>query len=72
MIEKTEQLILGVEGGGSKTDWVLVSAFGDESKVIESGQLPAANLLLISDDHLTNLLRQMPSEIDRAGVFLFC
>ncbi len=70
MIEKTEQLILGVEGGGSKTDWVLVSAFGDESKVIESGQLPAANLLLISDDHLTNLLRQMPSEIDRAGVFL--
>lgn len=70
MTEKTQQLILGVEGGGTKTDWVLVSTAGGESRVIDSGQLPAANLLLISDEHLTNLLRQMPSEVDRAGVFL--
>jgi N-acetylmuramic acid 6-phosphate etherase len=70
MTEKTEQLILGVEGGGSKTDWVLLRAVGTESKVVDSGQLPAANLILISDDHLTNLLRQMPNEVDRAGVFL--
>lgn len=70
MIEKTEQLILGVEGGGSKTDWVLVSTDGADSNVVDSGQLPAANLILISDEHLTNLLRQLPSEVDRAGVFL--
>jgi N-acetylmuramic acid 6-phosphate etherase len=70
MTEKTEQLILGVEGGGSKTDWVLLRVVGDESEVVDSGQLPAANLLLISDDHLTNLLRQLPSEVGRVGVFL--
>jgi len=70
MTDKKEQLILGVEGGGTKTDWVLVSTDGAHSKAIDSGQLPAANLLLISDEHLTNLLRQMPSEVDRVGVFL--
>lgn len=70
MTEKTEQLILGVEGGGTKTDWVLVRTDGADSEVIDSGQLPAANLLLISDDDLTTMLRQLPNEIDRAGVFL--
>ena len=70
MTEKTEQLILGVEGGGTKTDWVLVRSDGTDSEVIDSGQLPAANLLLISDVDLTTLIRQLPSDIDRAGVFL--
>ena len=70
MTDKKEQLILGVEGGGTKTDWVLVSTDGAHSKAIDSGQLPAANLLLISDEHLTNLLRQMPREVNRVGVFL--
>jgi N-acetylmuramic acid 6-phosphate etherase len=70
MTEKRQQLILGVEGGGTKTDWVLVRSDGTKSEVIDSGQMPAANLLLISDDHLTNLLRQLPQEVDRAGVFL--
>ena len=70
MTEKTEQLILGVEGGGSKTDWVLLRAEGADSRAVESGQLSAANLILISDEHLTNLLRQLPNQVDRAGVFL--
>jgi N-acetylmuramic acid 6-phosphate etherase len=70
MTEKQEQLILGVEGGGSKTDWVLVRTSGGESKIIESGQLPAANFILISEEHLRALLLQVPNEVDRVGVFL--
>jgi N-acetylmuramic acid 6-phosphate etherase len=70
MTEKKEQLILGVEGGGSKTDWVLVRSSNGESKVIDSGQLSAANYILISEEHLRDLLRQLPNEIDRVGVFL--
>jgi N-acetylmuramic acid 6-phosphate etherase len=70
MTEKKEQLILGVEGGGSKTDWVLVRSSNGESKIIDSGQLSAANFILISEEHLRDLLRQMPNNVDRVGVFL--
>jgi N-acetylmuramic acid 6-phosphate etherase len=70
MTEKQEQLILGVEGGGSKTDWILVRSSNGESKIIESGQLPAANFILISAEHLRDLLRQMPKDVGRVGVFL--
>src|ERR1043165_9210399 len=70
MTERTEQIILGVEGGGSKTDWVLVRTAGGASKVVDSGQLPAANLILISDEDLINLLGQLPNTVHRAGVFL--
>jgi N-acetylmuramic acid 6-phosphate etherase len=70
MTEKKEQLILGVEGGGSKTDWVLVRSSSGDSKVIDSGQLPAANFILITEEHLRDLLQQLPNEIDRVGVFL--
>jgi N-acetylmuramic acid 6-phosphate etherase len=65
-----EQLILGVEGGGSKTDWVLVRSSHGESKVLDSGQLPAANFILITEEHLRDLLAQLPSEVERVGVFL--
>ena len=71
MTDKKEQLILGVEGGGSKTDWVLVRNKNGISSVIENGQLPAANFILITEEHLRDLLlRQMPNEVDRVGVFL--
>lgn len=66
MTESNGQLILGVEGGGSKTDWVLVRG----SNVIESGQLSAANFILISEVDLVELLRQLPNDVARAGVFL--
>ena len=70
MTEKNDQLILGVEGGGSKTDWVLVRTSSGEGKVIENGQLPSANFILITEEHLRDLLQQLPNEVDRVGVFL--
>ena len=58
--------ILGIEGGGTKTAWALIS--GD--KVIESGKLPASNLRLTPPDQITKMFRILPTEIDRIGVFL--
>jgi len=70
MTEQAEQLILGVEGGGSKTDWVLVRQENGSSKVIESGKLPAGNFILLSEQELRDLLSQLPREVPRVGVFL--
>src|SRR5688572_9913385 len=70
MTEQTEQLVLGVEGGGSKTDWILVRTERGGSLVIDHGQLPAANFILISEEHLLDMLQQLPIGVDRVGVFL--
>ena len=65
-MEDSHGLTLGVEGGGTKTDWVLV---GRDGVVVRSGQLPAANLKLISDDDLTRIFNVLP-DAQRVGVFL--
>ncbi|MGH9949212.1 MAG: N-acetylmuramic acid 6-phosphate etherase [Pyrinomonadaceae bacterium] len=62
--------ILGVEGGGSKTGWVLLRQDEKGSTIIDQGQLPAANFILIAEDDLRELLAQLPSKIDHAGIFL--
>jgi len=66
----SNQTILGVEGGGSKTDWVLVRQNGGAFDVVDQGQLPAANFRLIAEDQLRHILEQLPSNMHRAGVFL--
>jgi N-acetylmuramic acid 6-phosphate etherase len=58
--------ILGIEGGGTKTAWALIS--GD--KLIESGKLPSSNLRLTPPDQIRNMFRILPTEVDRVGVFL--
>ncbi|HEV3409591.1 MAG TPA: hypothetical protein VG095_04820, partial [Chthoniobacterales bacterium] len=62
-----EKRVLGVEGGGTKTEWALVNCAGE---VIARGLLPAANLRLIDDEALERLLRVLPAEITHVGVFL--
>ena len=70
MNEIDQELILGVEGGGSKTDWVLVRRTNGAPQVVDSGQLSAANFILISEEHLRSMLCSLPSEVSRVGVFL--
>lgn len=65
-----QEIILGVEGGGSKTEWVLLRQDGDATELLDQGKLPAANFRLITADHLRQLLGQLPSNMKRAGVFL--
>lgn len=62
--------ILGVEGGGTKTAWVLVERAPDGLRVIDQGKLPPSNFRLTSADRLRSIFRQLPAEADRVGIFL--
>ena len=71
---KPGERILGVEGGGTKTAWVLVEAAtdasGSEFRILDRGKLPSSNFRLTAPDRLRTILAELPKEIDRAGVFL--
>ena len=68
--------ILGVEGGGTKTAWVLVEAVTGpdtaswEFRVIDQGKLPPSNFRLTTPERLRVIFAELPKQIDRAGVFL--
>jgi N-acetylmuramic acid 6-phosphate etherase len=62
--------ILGVEGGGTKTSWVLVEPSADSFSVVDQGKLPPSNLRLTSREKLAAIFRQMPQQADRVGMFL--
>ena len=62
--------ILGVEGGGTKTSWVLVERTESDLRVLDQGKLPPANFRLATADELRGMFRELPKEIARAGVFL--
>ena len=75
-MERREK-ILGVEGGGTKTAWVLVERTGaggadsgSQLRILDQGRLPPSNVRLETPDRLRAILRELPSEIDRAGIFL--
>jgi len=71
---KPSESILGVEGGGTKTAWVLVETAADTSdsefRLLEQGRLPASNFRLTKPERLRAILAELPKRIDRAGVFL--
>src|SRR6266516_1775163 len=75
-MERKEK-ILGVEGGGTKTAWVLVERTGaggadpgSQLRILDQGRLPPSNVRLETPDRLKAIFRELPREIDRAGVFL--
>jgi N-acetylmuramic acid 6-phosphate etherase len=74
-VEPVER-ILGVEGGGTKTAWVLVEAVtsgsdaGTEFRILDQGKLPPSNLRLTTPERLREIFAELPKQVDRAGVFL--
>src|SRR5712691_2308592 len=62
--------ILGVEGGGTKTSWVLVKRAENELRVLDQGKLPPANFRLATADQLRAMFNELPKEINRVGIFL--
>ncbi|PYL75939.1 MAG: hypothetical protein DMF27_10585, partial [Verrucomicrobia bacterium] len=62
----TDEKILGIEGGGTKTAWALVA----NGVIVESGKLPPSNLRLTPLDQITKIFRVLPREVNRIGVFL--
>ena len=75
---KPGERILGIEGGGTKTAWVLVEPVvptgrddpGWEFHVIDQGKLPPSNFRLTTPERLRVIFAELPKQIDRAGVFL--
>jgi N-acetylmuramic acid 6-phosphate etherase len=63
-----------VEGGGTKTAWVLVETVADtpgsEFRILEQGKLQASNFRLTAPERLRTIFAELPTQIDRAGVFL--
>jgi N-acetylmuramic acid 6-phosphate etherase len=62
--------ILGVEGGGTKTAWVLVERAADGLRIIDQGKLPPSNLRLTTTDRLRSIFGQLPRDVNRVGMFL--
>jgi N-acetylmuramic acid 6-phosphate etherase len=67
---KPGEKILGVEGGGTKTAWVLAEREGEELRIVAEGKLPAANFRLATPERLRTIFLELPREINRAGIFL--
>ena len=66
----TSEKILGVEGGGTKTAWVLAEHDGEELRVLDQGKLPPSNFRLTTPERLRAIFSALPKQIDRAGIFL--
>lgn len=62
--------ILGIEGGGTKTSWILVESGDNELRVLDEGKLPPANFRLATANELRAMFGGLPKAIQRVGVFL--
>lgn len=69
-MEHATGTILGIEGGGTKTSWMLCTAHGDKLQPVEEGRLPPTNFRLTSRERLLEIWREIPRAVDRVGVFL--
>ncbi|MEP6937478.1 MAG: N-acetylmuramic acid 6-phosphate etherase [Chthoniobacterales bacterium] len=59
-----------MEGGGTKTAWVHAVWSGETLRIVETGRLPGSNYRLTNPERLRTMLRQLPPEVDRLGIFL--
>ncbi|MDQ6765149.1 MAG: N-acetylmuramic acid 6-phosphate etherase [Verrucomicrobiota bacterium] len=66
-VSAAEKRVLGVDGGGTKTEWALLSADG---ATIRSGVVPPANLRLVDDGALERMFAVLPGEATHVGLFL--
>jgi N-acetylmuramic acid 6-phosphate etherase len=62
--------ILGVDGGATKTSWMLCEEEGGAVRVLREGRLGPGNMKLLSPDALAALLGALPRDVTHAGIFL--
>jgi N-acetylmuramic acid 6-phosphate etherase len=62
--------ILGIEGGGTKTEWMLLAGDAGEHTILSQGTLPGSNLRLVTDEALARLFSVLPQDVTHVGVFL--
>ena len=70
MREVSKQLILGIDGGATKTEWVLCQQGDKGLQPLERGRLGPGNMRLLSPDQLQTLLEACPRQATHVGVFL--
>jgi len=68
--EVSKQLILGIDGGATKTEWVLCEERDGGLRAVQEGRLGPGNMKLLSAEQLRTLLAAMPRSVARVGVFL--
>ena len=66
-MERSEKIV-GVEGGGTKTAWVLVERTGiggadpgPQLRILDQGRLPPSNFRLETPDRLRAIFGELPS-----------
>lgn len=62
--------ILGIEGGGTKTSWMLFAARGGKLQLLDEGSLAPTNFRLTSRARILEIWREMPRAVERVGAFL--
>lgn len=66
----SKNLILGIEGGATKTRWILCGQEHGSLVTVSEGVLGPGSLRLLSAEALRHLLSVMPSDASRVGVYL--
>ena len=63
--------VLGIEGGGTKTEWILAECAESESPaILRHGWLSSANLKLNTDEQLVELFSVLPRDVTHVGAYL--
>lgn len=62
--------ILGVDGGATKTSWMLCEEENGSLRVLREGRLGPGNMKLLTPEALRTRLGELPGEVTHAGIFL--
>jgi N-acetylmuramic acid 6-phosphate etherase len=66
----SKQLILGIDGGATKTDWALCEMTSGALRPVEEGRLGPGSMKLLEPGALRKLLSVLPRTVSKVGVFL--
>ena len=66
----SQQLILGIDGGATKTDWALCEMKSQALNPVGEGRLGPGSMKLLQPEALNGLLAALPRQVSHVGVFL--
>jgi N-acetylmuramic acid 6-phosphate etherase len=69
-MERATERILGIEGGGTKTAWMLFASRGGELQLLDEGKLAPMIFRLTSRERILEIWHEMPRAVERVGAFL--
>ncbi len=69
-MEDARERILGIDGGGTRTSWMLFDYKDGELRLLEEGRVASANFRLTSHGQIRELWSELPRPVARVGAFL--